>query len=122
MRFKHIGVSLLLILDAAHALAEPGAYRRDGRDTVRAYFLQNTTVERGEQRNEQQSQRPSERFRGRESGLPDSSGYSAPGEPNSSSNSSSELNRRQGRLTPEERRALRRQIDEAGHDIYSPKR
>jgi hypothetical protein len=29
---------------------------------------------------------------------------------------------RQGRLTPEERQTLRRQIDEAGHDLYKRKR
>jgi hypothetical protein len=29
---------------------------------------------------------------------------------------------RQGRLTPEERQTLRRQIDEAGHDLYKHKR
>ena len=32
-----------------------------------------------------------------------------------------ELPRRPGRMTPEERRALRRQINEAGQDIYSRK-
>jgi hypothetical protein len=31
-------------------------------------------------------------------------------------------NRRPGRMSPEERRALRRQINEAGHDIYQPRR
>ena len=31
-------------------------------------------------------------------------------------------NPRQGRLSPEERQALRRQIDEAGHDIYRSRR
>ena len=30
--------------------------------------------------------------------------------------------RRPGKLSPEERRALRQQINEAGHDIYAPKR
>jgi hypothetical protein len=30
--------------------------------------------------------------------------------------------RRQGHMSPEERRALRRQIDEAGRDIYAPRR
>lgn len=30
--------------------------------------------------------------------------------------------RKQGKMTPEERRALRRQINEAGQDIYVPKR
>ncbi|WP_283441213.1 hypothetical protein [Noviherbaspirillum suwonense] len=29
---------------------------------------------------------------------------------------------RQGKLSPEERQALRRQIDEAGHDIYRTRR
>lgn len=29
---------------------------------------------------------------------------------------------RQGRLSPEERQALRRQIDEAGHDLYRTRR
>lgn len=30
--------------------------------------------------------------------------------------------RRGGRMSPEERRALRRQIDEAGRDLYAPRR
>ncbi len=30
--------------------------------------------------------------------------------------------RRPGRMSPEERRALRRQINEAGQDIYAPRR
>ena len=30
--------------------------------------------------------------------------------------------RRNGRMTPEEKQALRRQINEAGHDIYAPRR
>jgi hypothetical protein len=30
--------------------------------------------------------------------------------------------RRGGKMTAEDRRALRRQIDEAGHDIYTPSR
>lgn len=33
----------------------------------------------------------------------------------------SERGRRPGRMSPEERRALRRQINEAGHDIYLSK-
>lgn len=31
-------------------------------------------------------------------------------------------NRRGGRMSPEDRRALRRQIDQAGHDLYVPGR
>ncbi|MNS06982.1 hypothetical protein D3C72_384170 [compost metagenome] len=33
-----------------------------------------------------------------------------------------EQSRRDARLSPDERRALRRQIDEAGRDIYAPRR
>ncbi len=33
-----------------------------------------------------------------------------------------ERERRVSRLSPEERRALRQQINEAGHDLYQPKR
>lgn len=33
-----------------------------------------------------------------------------------------EQSRRDPRLSPDERRALRRQIDEAGRDIYAPRR
>ncbi|TFV88940.1 hypothetical protein E4K72_21790 [Oxalobacteraceae bacterium OM1] len=55
--------------------------------------------------------------RGQVYAMPDTSGYggSAP-DPNA------EQRRRSGRMSPEERRALRRQIDEVGHDIYTQKR
>jgi hypothetical protein len=52
-------------------------------------------------------------------GLPDTSGYG--GQMEGSSNAS-DYPRRQGRMTAEERRALRRQIDEVGHDLYAPRR
>lgn len=51
--------------------------------------------------------------------FPDGSGY---GTQSDNSSASADNFRRSGRLTPEERRALRRQIDEVGHDIYAPKR
>jgi hypothetical protein len=35
---------------------------------------------------------------------------------------SAEESRRGAKMTAEDRRALRRQIDEAGHDIYTPPR
>jgi hypothetical protein len=117
MRLKQIGASLLLILGAAHAFADSGGYRREGRDTVRAFYLQSSSVARGDQRGEPRVPRQPDGSRGRESGLPDSSGSSQaePGPPPDNKS-------KQGRLTQEEKRALRRQIDEAGHDIYVPKR
>lgn len=39
-----------------------------------------------------------------------------------SANRNAEPSRRDPRLSPDERRALRRQIDEAGRDIYAPRR
>lgn len=38
------------------------------------------------------------------------------------SNRNTEQSRRDPKLSPDERRALRRQIDEAGRDIYAPRR
>jgi biopolymer transport protein ExbB/TolQ len=37
-------------------------------------------------------------------------------------NRNAEQSRRDPKLSPDERRALRRQIDEAGRDIYAPRR
>jgi hypothetical protein len=38
------------------------------------------------------------------------------------SNGNADTNQKRSRMTPDERRALRRQINEAGHDIYVPGR
>ncbi|HJV87089.1 MAG TPA: hypothetical protein VJ698_16615 [Noviherbaspirillum sp.] len=121
MRLRDIGVYFLLMLGTAEAFADPGGFLRDGRETVRAFFTQNTVIEHLDQRADSQPQPDHRQTRG--ATLQDSSGYSAQNEPNAGANSSLDSGRRQAaRLTPEERRALRRQIDEAGHDIYSPKR
>ncbi len=120
MRLKHIAVSVLLLSGAVQALAEPFGFSRDARNTARAYRLENTAMERSDPRNGAPAPQQIDRRRGREFGNPDSSGYGAPGD--NQSNAAPDNSRRQGRLTPEERRALRRQIDEAGHDIYAPKR
>jgi hypothetical protein len=37
-------------------------------------------------------------------------------------NGRTDQSRRESKLSPDERRALRRQIDEAGRDIYAPRR
>jgi hypothetical protein len=42
-------------------------------------------------------------------------------EPRENAASHSDAERRSGRLSPDERRELRRQINEAGHDIYRPR-
>ncbi|WP_088709034.1 hypothetical protein [Noviherbaspirillum denitrificans] len=118
MRLHRIGSCLLLLLCAASALAEPGGYRRDARDAVRAYHIQAVTLERTLPPGQMQGV-PQERPR---QGMPDSSGYGAPRESRSDSQQAENARRQQGRMTPEERRTLRRQIDEAGHDIYSPRR
>jgi len=123
MRLYQIGVSVLLICCAASVSADSGWFKRDTRDAVRTYQIQSASIERNEQRIEPQGQqyngdRPRGR-EGREYGLPESSGY---GGQNDNQTSSSDNMRRQGKMTLEERRALRRQIDEVGHDIYAPRR
>lgn len=118
MRFLRLGSLVLLTLSVVAASADPGYGRRDARDAVRAYHIQSVTLERNLPREPQPIQ-PQERQR-QGLGTPESSGYSAGGE--TQSHQQADNQRRHGRMTPEERRALRRQIDEAGHDIYHPKR
>ena len=108
----------MLTLGAAIAFADPGFNGRDARETVRAYQIQSVTLERRVPRDQLQGV-PQERRR--EGSMPESSGYGSAGDVQPNSQQAENM-RRQGRMTPEERRALRRQIDEAGHDIYSPKR
>lgn len=117
MQFKTIGVFLLLILGSANLFAEPGGHRRDVFNSVRAYQMQDMASERGEQFDSRRVEPESER-RHRGFDQHESSGYGSQGEASPPPDNM----RRQGRLSPEERRALRRQIDEAGHDIYTPKR
>ncbi|MGE5622617.1 MAG: hypothetical protein ACM3WS_05635 [Bacillota bacterium] len=114
MQAKHFGFFVLSILSAASVLARPSG---DGRPE-RAIF-QNAALERNLQGGEQPEQRQPEARRGRYVVLPETSGYTAQGD---SASSAQENGRRQGRMSPEERRTLRRQIDEVGHDIYAPKR
>lgn len=114
MRPHYIGLSLLLIFGTANASAEAGDQRRDGR----MYQVQNISLERRDQLIEQQ-QEP-ERRRAREFDLPEPASYDV--QADSQSIPAADNARRPGRLSLEERRALRRQIDEVGHDIYVPKR
>lgn len=109
----------MLSLGAASAFADPGYARRDAREAVRAYHIQSVTLERSTPRDPLQGVPPDHR---RQDRVPESSGYGGSAGDVQSNSQQAENMRRQGRMTPEERRALRRQIDEAGHDIYSPKR
>lgn len=117
---KQISVCLLLIAGIADVSASAGGKRREERDFMRLFQVQSPEAERGGQRSEPQMQRHAERRRSREDGPQDSSGNGS--QVDNSSGNPPETPRKQGKLSPEERRALRRQIDEAGHDIYAPKR
>lgn len=117
MRLTYLGFFLLLTFGAADAFAGSGGH---GRGESGNPFLRNAALERNIPTAEQQGPRPGELRRGRFLELPqESSGYDSQGDSGSGSQDNS---RRQGKLSPEERRTLRRQIDEVGHDIYSPKR
>lgn len=120
MRLHRIGSCLLLTLCAATAFAEPGGNRREARDAVRAYHIQSVNLERQVPQPPPIQAVPQERRRTNPA-VPESSGYGSSGDGQSNSQQA-ENARRQGRMSPEERRTLRRQIDEVGHDIYSPKR
>jgi hypothetical protein len=110
--FKKIGVSLLFVLGMADAMASPLE-----RELARVFQFQRVAVERGEQRNDARvpnERRGDEQYSRRDDAFGNRGGNQA--------DNANENARKQGRMSPEERRALRRQIDEAGHDIYRPKR
>jgi hypothetical protein len=116
--FKYFGVTLLFVAGSGAAFASPGGNRESDGNFTRFFQMQRVVVERGEQRNDSRMAGPDERRRGGDFDR-QSNGDFANQSGNSSANDNS---KKQGRLSPEERRALRRQIDEAGHDIYRPKR
>lgn len=118
MRLREIGIPLLLILGSAPPIAEAGSYWSDGLNAVRTYQMPGFAMERRDQRPPPSVERGGDRRRERGVGSPDTSGNGAQGNAGDKSDNAN----RQSRLSPEQRRALRRQIDEAGQDIYTPKR
>lgn len=95
LTMKKLSAWLLLTLCMSTAFAEPGQRR----------------AERQAQRHEQRMERHVERGQDREARPQDSRGQEARPEPKKS-----------GKMSPEERSALRRQINDAGRDIYTPNR
>lgn len=118
MHLEQLVISILLSVGSASALADVGGFGRSSRDAVRAFQVQNIHLERGQQHLQMPSQ--SDRRENRPDPAQDSSGYG--GQPDNQASQTADNARRQGRMSPEERKALRRQIDEVGHDIYAPKR
>ncbi|GIZ51170.1 hypothetical protein [Noviherbaspirillum aridicola] len=123
MPFKP-GLSLLLITFSAQAgAAEPAVYSRESQEGVRTILLQNMALDRSPGRHPPAqflAPMPVER-RAAENVFPDPA--SAMGARLSDANPLPQENVRRTRsLSVEERRALRRQIDEVGHDIYAPRR
>ena len=104
MALTRISIALLLAAGAVSAVANP--YGREEREAARQQQREGRMEQREAPRGEVQSQRQEERRRDvapPQQAAPDQA-------------------RRPGKLSPEERRALRQQINEAGHDIYAPKR
>ncbi|MGV8894665.1 MAG: hypothetical protein ACOH2K_17340 [Burkholderiaceae bacterium] len=97
---KSIFLTLLLLAGAASAYSEPGQGR--GRE------------QGGRQQDQAQPRYDGERDTQRE--MQRSERNAGDADPNAHTPS-----RNNGRMTPEERSALRRQINEAGQDIYSGK-
>ena len=123
MGVKQIFIASLLILSTVDVFAQGAA--NHGRTvqhfgTAAFFYTQKSGAEKIDPGRDQVQrdafQRDQERRKPRDAGLPDSSGSG------DSADNQADANRRQGKLSLEERRALRRQIDEAGHDIYAPKR
>lgn len=119
MQLIKIGILLVLTLGMANTFAGPVGYRSDGLNVMRTYQMQGFIFERAEPRGMPQTERENDHHRNnRGADRQDSSGYGS----RSEAGSASDNGQKQGKLSPEARRALRRQIDEAGQDIYKPKR
>jgi hypothetical protein len=118
MQFKQLGLFLLVVLGTADSFAGAGV---QGRDDLRGalFRTQSASLDRDDRSAAQQVDTQREYRQPQEVGLPQTSGYGGPMETGANS---SDYPRRQGRMTVEERRALRRQIDEVGHDLYTPRR
>lgn len=135
---KKTALTCLLLLGVGHALAQAPAFR-GGPQRMQAGYTQRV-VENGQGMDQtiqntesaqpslpgssgggsdSQSQGLDERRRLRDSLGADSSGGAAQRD---YGNGPADAARRSSKLSPEERRALRRQIDEAGADLYSRKR
>jgi len=103
-----ISIALLLTAGAVSALANPG--EREAAHAAPQQQREGRAGQREALRGELQLQREEERRRETAGRQQESRPNAAPDQP-----------RRTGRLSPEERRALRQQINEAGHDIYAPR-
>lgn len=118
-------LTMILLCGAAASHAGPAGHRLEGWGW-HTFRLQGIAIDRADKPREAPSPRAGEQRRDRISVFPESSGSSGSsnaGNAQENSSASGDGNRRPSRsLSPEERRALRRQIDEVGHDIYTPKR
>lgn len=128
--FKKSSISLLLIAGIGCAYANP-AQAQDWRDAPRQTRQQRMAEQQdgrgqefrmrqqNEQRREFQARQQVERNRPPEgANLPPPRTFQN-GQGNNSYQVAPDAGPRPGRMSPEERRALRRQINEAGRDIYT---
>ena len=107
MALTRISIALLVAAGAVSADANPyGREEREAAHAARQQQREGRMEQREALRGEVQLQRQEERRR-------DVAPPPQQGTP--------EQARRPGKLSPEERRALRQQINEAGRDIYKPK-
>ncbi|GAB3550952.1 hypothetical protein GCM10027343_34580 [Noviherbaspirillum agri] len=118
MRVRQIGIPLLLILGSAPAFVEASGFWSEGLNAVRTYQMPGFAMDRSDQRRGPSVDRGDDRRQERRHGERKSSGDGPQGDFGDQQDNAN----RQSRLSPEQRRALRRQIDEAGQDIYTPKR
>lgn len=115
---KSIGAIFLIMSGATCALAASGG-RVEVRETPRTSLFQRFIFDSNSSRNDRQM--PRDHDRSQNDAWQDTSGYGL-AKDNGTQNSNTDNGRKQGKLSPEERKALRRQIDEAGHDIYTQRR
>lgn len=121
MRLIRSCLILLLLCGTVASHAGPAGQRMDGW-AWSSFRLRSIAADRNDKPGEAPSPRAGEQRRDRYSAFPESSGSSGSSGGQDNSAAADHARRPSRNMSPEERRALRRQIDEVGHDIYSPKR
>ncbi len=120
MGLKLVSIALLCLAGTEGVFAEPFSRGREGREEMRAARQPRTA---------QQEERQQPQADGRRAApvaapvFPSfSGGFGELGQGGNITRPHDQVRKMGGRLTVEERRALRRQINDAGHDIYAPKK
>ncbi|SNS76289.1 hypothetical protein SAMN06265795_10689 [Noviherbaspirillum humi] len=118
MALKQFTLAVLLTASAVGALAQPGHFGQAGREILRGFFTQKTDYDPSSDRQQPVQQQGAQQMPQNQGWQ--SSGYGDQGSQNAQGGGDQGGQRRQdnNRMSPDDRRRLRQQIEQAGHEVY----